>query len=837
MNYGKKNVAKRQREITSKAAMKKKRVGVRFFKSVLIFVLIMVVAGIAAGGLLFKGIIDDAPKITAEDVKPSAYTTTVYANDEKTVLDTFVGAGSNRVFTSIDNIPLDMQHAVVAIEDSRFYEHNGIDPKGIARALVKGLASGGLTEGASTITQQLIKNSIFPNFSQETRLESIKRKVQEQYLALQLEKQVSGKEEILEDYLNIINLGQNTLGVQAASKRYFGKDVSKLTLSECATIAAITQNPTRYNPITHPEENATRRQKVLDDMLEQGYITEKAYDKALKDDVYSRIEKQNSKYIEKITVSSYFVDEVSKQVIADLQEELGYSETQAYNAVYSGGLKIITTQDTQMQKICEEELNRSSNYPSTVEWGITCAITITHPDGTQSNYDHNGLKNYINKKYDETYGLTQSTESRANELVEEYIKSLMKEGDTVDKRVTLSAQPQASVVVMDQYTGCVKALVGGRGEKTESKSLNRATQSYRQPGSCFKILSTYVPALDTNGDTLATIIKDSPFRYDNGKYVSNWWGKGYRGGMTIRKCIEQSANVCTVKKFTEITPAVGYKYLTENFAMTTLDPTQDIVQAACLGGISNGVYNIEMTAAYASIANGGVYTEPILYTKIYDHDGNLLFEKTPETHVAMKETTAALMTNAMQDVIKYGTGTVARMSNMPVAGKTGTTTKSVDLWLSAYTPYLTCSVWTGYDDNKPMEGLSQSFHEVIWKKIMERIHDGYEKKDFEMPKEIEKKYICRSTGKLSSGKSCSSYAEYFAPGTAPTQSCPGHITKSDDKDDKKKDDTKTEDKKDNQSTAADDKNKSEDNGDSTATNTPTTSSDSTASQAGTDTNQ
>lgn len=795
MNYGKKNVARRQREITSKTAMKKKRAGVRLFKSMLLLLLVMVLAGIAAGGLLFKKIIDEAPKITADDVKPSAYTTTVYADDEKTVLDTFVGAGSNRVFISIDQIPQDMQDAVVAIEDSRFYEHNGIDPKGIARALVKGVLSGGLSEGASTITQQLIKNSIFPNFNQETKIESIKRKIQEQYLAMELEKKVD-KKEILEDYLNIINLGQNTLGVQAASKRYFAKDVSELTLSECATIAAITQNPTRYNPINNPDENATRREKVLDDMLEQGFITEAEHANALKDNVYSRIQTANAQYIDSIRVSSYFVDEVSKQVIEDLQEELGYSETQAYNAVYSGGLKIITTQDTKMQKICEQELRNSDNYPSKVEWGITCAITITKPDGTQKNYDHNGLKNFIYEKYGETYGLTQSTKARANRLVEEYIDSLTDKGDTVDKRVTLSAQPQASVVVMDQYTGHVKALVGGRGKKTESMSLNRATQSYRQPGSCFKILSTFVPALDTNGDTLATIIKDSPFKYDNGKLVNNWWESGYKGGMTIRKCIEQSANVCTVKKFTEITPAVGYKYLTENFALTTLDPTQDIVQAACLGGISKGVYNIEMTAAYAAIANGGVYTEPVLYTKIYDHDGNLLFEKTPETHVAMKETTAALITDAMQDVIKYGTGTVAKMSNMPVAGKTGTTTKSVDLWLSAYTPYLTCSVWTGYDDNKSMEGMSQSFHEVIWKKIMERIHKGYEKKEFQMPKDIEKKYICRSTGKLSSGRSCSSYAEYFAPGTAPTQSCPGHIVKTDPKDDEKTDDDKkTDDQK------------------------------------------
>lgn len=775
MNYGRKNVSARQKSITSKKAMKKKRVGVRLFKGFLVFVLLCAIAVGAGGVFAFKQIINEAPKITADDVRPSAYTTTVYADNGKSVLATFVNAGSNREYASIEEIPKEMQDAVIAIEDSRFREHNGIDLKGIARAVITGIANGGLSQGASTITQQLIKNSIFPNFNQETRLESVKRKIQEQYLALELEKMME-KDEILENYLNTINLGQNTLGVQAAANRYFGKDVSELTLSECATIAAITQNPTKYNPIHNPEDNAVRRQKVLDDMKEQGLISESQYNKAMKDDVYERIQDANTEYIDNISVTSYFVDEVAKQVIRDLQKELGYTETQAYNALYSGGLRIITTQNKKMQKICEQEINRASNYPSTVEWGISCAITIIHPDGSQNHYDHNGLKNFIYKKYDDPFGLTQSSKVRCEQLIEEYIDSLTEEGDEVLTKINLSPQPQASIVVMDQATGHVKAMVGGRGEKTESMSLNRATQSYRQPGSCFKVLSTFVPAIDTYGDTLATVIKDSPFKYDNGTKVNNWWG-GYKGNLTIRQSIERSANVCTVKKFTEITPALGYKYLTENFALTTLDATSDVVQAACLGGITNGVYNIEMTAAYAAIANGGVYNEPILYTHIYDHDGNLLYENVPKSHIAMKESTAALITDAMQDVIKgsNGTGGRAKLSKMPVAGKTGTTTKAVDLWLSAYTPYLTCSVWAGYDDNKSMEDMNQSFHMVIWKNVMERIHEKYEKKDFEMPKTIERRTVCKDTGLLASSDYCSRYTEYFAEGTAPKQSCPGHL--------------------------------------------------------------
>lgn len=775
MNYGKKSTSERRANVHSKTAMKKKRRGVRLFKSFLIICLVICGIGIAAGGILFKKIIDDTPQITADDLKPSAFTTTAYADDGTTPIGTFVDAGSNRVYTSIDNIPVYLQNAFIAVEDSRFWEHNGIDMKGIVRAAVVGVTSGDFSQGASTITQQLIKNSIFPNFIQETTWESIQRKIQEQYLAVQIEKQVD-KKVILENYLNTINLGQNTLGVQAASKRYFGKDVSELTLSECAVIAGVTKSPTYYNPITNPEANAERREKVLGDMLEQGLISQEEHDEALADNVYERIQKADVEYKESLTVNSYFIDEVAKQVVSDLCTELGYTETQAYNAVYSGGLSIITTQNIEMQEICEEEINNDENYPAKVQWGVSCAITITHEDGTQKHYDHNGLDNYVRNTYNKKQGNTFASKDEANQMIEEYIETLKtSENDTVLQRVTLSPQPQASIVVMDQYTGHVKAMVGGRGEKTESMSLNRATQSPRQPGSCFKILSTFVPALDTNGDTLSTVIEDSPFKYDNGTPVKNWWGSSYKGNMTIRECIKQSANVCTVKKFTEITPSLGYQYLTENFALTTLDSAQDIVQAACLGGISQGVYNIEMTAAYAAIANGGVYTEPILYTKILDHDGNVLYENTPDTHVAMKESTAALITDAMEDVITSGTGTRARLSNMPVAGKTGTTTDSKDLWLSAYTPYLTASVWTGFDEPQSMSKFNQSFHMVIWKKVMQRIHEDYEYKTFEIPNSLERKTVCSTTGKLASSEFCKSYSEYFAPGTAPSQSCSGHI--------------------------------------------------------------
>lgn len=785
MNYGRNNTSARRKKIQSRVMAKRKKARLHSLRVFLLVCLVLGIIVLGAGGILFVKIINDTPRITSDDLKPSAYTTTVYANDGETVTGTFVSAGSNRVFTTLDKIPQDLQNAFIAVEDSRFYKHKGIDVKGITRAFVKGIASGGkFSQGGSTITQQLIKNSVFPNFSQETQLQKVERKIQELYLAIQIEKIVE-KDEILENYLNTINMGQNTLGVQAASKRYFGKDVSELTLSESATLAAITKSPSGYNPITNAAANSKRREKVLKDMLAQEMINQEQYDAAIADTngVYERIQTANAAYQENLSVNSYFVDEVAKAVMKDLQSELGYSETQAHNAVYSGGLKIVSTQDLKMQTICDEEMNNEKNYPKQIDWTVTGAISIVQQNGTQRHFDSTTFGKYVAKKYKEKngkeleYPTTFSSKEKANEAVDEYIESLKKSpDDIVYSTIKLIPQPQATVVVMDQHNGYVKAMVGGRGEKTGNMSLNRATQSTRQPGSTFKILSTYVPALDMNNDTLATTILDAPYNYKTGekKPVNNWWS-GYKGNMTIRKCIEQSANVCTVKKYTEITSEVGMQYLTKNFSFTTLHATNDAGQATALGGLTNGVYNIELTAAYAAIANKGVYTEPILYTHIYDNNGSLLYENTAKTHTAMKDSTAALITSALEDVVKSGTGTAARLSKMTCAGKTGTTTDTRDLWFSGFTPYLTASVWSGYDDNQEISG-SSSYHKTIWKKIMQRIHDTnkYESVKFEMPKSVVKRTICTQTGLIASSDACSKRTEYFAEGTVPKKSCPGH---------------------------------------------------------------
>lgn len=780
MNYGKKGASRKDKHIASTGTLIRKKFTVIFCKALLVCFLALLVIGGCAGVGILKGIIDAAPNIDDIDPTPTGYLSVVL-DDAGNETATLVASGSNRVYVTLDEIPLDMQHAFVAIEDERFYEHNGIDIKGIIRAGLTGITSGHFSQGASTITQQLLKNNVFEGWTDESWSEKVERKIQEQYLAIQLTK-VKSKEWVLENYLNSINLGQNTLGVQAASRRYFGKDVSELTLSESAVIAGITKNPSRYNPVSYPEENAKRQKLVLKNMKEQGYITDKEYEDALADDVYSRIQQVNVEYAE-TDPNSYFVDALIDQVVQDLVEKKGYTDTQAYKAIYNGGLTIESTQNMAMQQICDEEANNPENYAGDVEYSFSYRLTVNKADGTTENYSEQTMLAYYQHS-NPNYSINFSSQEEAQAAIDAYKAEIMGEGDTIPEggeSVIFTLQPQAAMTIIDQSTGEVKAIVGGRGDKTGSRTLNRATDTTRQPGSTFKVLAAYAPALDTAGMTLATVQDDAPFTYANGTSLRNY-DDTYRGFTTLRYAITKSINVVTVKTLTDISPQVGYDYL-ENFGFTTLDQ-KDIVQSLALGGITNGVTNLELTAAYATIADGGTYTRPRFYTRILDHDGNVLLDNTAETHTVLKETTAWLLTDAMKDVVSVGTGGRAAFDGMAIAGKTGTTTKNRDALFAGFTPYYTCVVWCGYDDNSPQNKSGQTnTPKLLWRNVMERIHENLEYKDFTQPDGIVTATVCKKSGKLAVEGLCDCdprgsmvETEYFAAGTEPTEVCDHHIS-------------------------------------------------------------
>ena len=777
MNYGKNNLSRRKKNISSKKRMKKKRVGVRFFKALIICILLLGVIGVIGGCIFAKKIIDNSPAVSADDILPKGYTTNI-VDTNGTVIETLKDSDSNRVYKTYAEITANndfMPHAFVAIEDERFYEHDGIDLQGIIRAAFVGISNGfDFTEGASTLTQQLIKNNVFPDFvNEETFFDKVERKLQEQYLALQIEKEMN-KNEILEAYMNTINLGQGCLGVQTASTRYFNKDVADLTLSECAVIAAITQNPTKYDPVRNPDKNATRRETVLNNMLEQGYIDQAQYDEAIADPVYDRIQ-QTAVETEDNTPYSYFTDALIEDVIQDLIDQKGYTETQAYNQLYSGGLTITSTQDLSIQQICDEITSNPDYYPMT-EYGLEFALTIHRADGSVENYSKEHLKKYISDNIDSRNPLVFSSEEEALQAIEAYKGTLginTEAGDVVDENYSITLQPQVSFVLMDQKTGYVKAMVGGRGAKTGNRVLNRATtDSKRQPGSCFKILSTYGPGLDLGKITLASTVEDKPYKYENGQEVHNWNNR-YIGTTTVRNAIKLSINTCAVQTLTEVVgPAEGYEYVKNNFGITTLTE-DDMVQSLALGGITDGVCTLEMAAAFGSIANKGTYNEPVLYTQVLDHDGNVLIDNSaPATHQAVKESTAYLLTSAMETVVDEGTGRSAKLSNMATAGKTGSTNDYVDIWFCGFTPYYTATIWGGYDENKDMNGMS-TWQLKIWHDIMERVHEGLENKQFEVPSSVVERTICSKTGLLAvSG--CPAVTEYFDAETVAKEHCPGH---------------------------------------------------------------
>ncbi len=789
MNYGKKHTRKRAQELTSKGTMIRKKCNVIFLKVLLVCFFAVIVVGGCAGIGVFQGIIASAPSIEDIDATPTGYLTTVL-NCEGNQIATLVATGSNRKYVTIDEIPTHLQYAFVAIEDERFYEHNGIDITGIIRAGTRGIAKGfHFNEGASTITQQLLKNTVFVTLwaNESSFADKVERKIQEQYLALELEKTVS-KEWILENYLNVINLGQNTLGVGVASERYFGKDVSQLTLSESAVLAAITKSPTGYNPISHPEKNKQRQTLVLNNMLKQGYISQEEYDEAINDNVYDRIQIVNVN-IRNDNITSYFVDEMTNQIIEDFIEIKGYTETQAYKALYQSGLTIEATQDPRIQTICDQEVNNQENYPAEPKISFSYRLSIQSADGTVKNYSDQTMLSYY-RNADANYNIDFDTREEAQAAIDAYKAELMQPGDKViegSETVVFTLQPQAAMTIIDQSTGEVKAIVGGRGDKTASRTLNRAADTTRQPGSTFKIIAAYAAALDAGGMSLATVQDDAPYNYGTGEKgaVSNYDNR-YRGFTTLREAITSSINIVTVKTLAEIGPTLGYDYIT-NFGITTVGTDESGNETLALGGLTHGVTNLELTAAYAAIANQGTYIKPKFYKRILDHDGNVLIDNTaPESHSVLKETTAWLLTDAMQDVMTQGTGTLAYFgSSMTQAGKSGTTTKNRDALFAGYTPYYTCVVWGGFDDNIPQQGGQTSYPKKIWHNVMERIHEDLENKSFEKPDGIISVAVCRKSGKLAIDGVCSNdprgsmvITEYFAEGSEPTEYCDHHIRAS-----------------------------------------------------------
>ena len=684
---------KEQEPVIEKNEKKKKRHP--FLKALGIFLLIFLLAGVS----FVIYCVMKAPDISVLDARPQNYRSTVL-DDSGNVVLTLSGESSNRVYVSLDQVPDDLEHAFIAVEDSRFYEHHGIDLYGIARAFVKGVTTGDFSQGASTITQQLLKNNVFTDWTDEqTFLDKLERKIQEQYLAIRLENTVD-KSWILENYLNTINLGGGNWGVETAAKYYFGKDVSELDLAECACLAAITKNPTAYNPLKNPEKNAERRLIVLKDMLDQGYITVDEYNAAGAEDVYSEIQSVGGAS-DSTQITDYFQDALIYELIDDLESSTGCTEAEAWNKIYKGGLTIYSTESSLIQQTADSVINDDEYY--------------------------------IN-------------------------------------------DAQSSMVIIDNETGAVKALIGGRGEKTASLIYNRATTETRQPGSTIKVIGEYAAALDAGDITLATTFDDAPYTYSDGTAVVNSDGL-YKGETTVRDAIAESRNMVALKVFQQAGIDSVWNML-KKFGIDTLTDS-DKVEALALGGTSGGVTNLEMTAAYSALSRGGAYIKPYYYTKVVDHDGNTILEHDADETRVVKESTAKLLTSAMESVMTDGTGTDAAFSGQELAGKSGTTSNVTDAWFIGFSSYYTCGVWGGYDDRSSQE--SSSYTHSLWRAVMEQIHSPLGESTLDDADNMDSAKICIKSGKLAVDGVCDdtlqgdmTRTEYFASGTEPTEDCDIH---------------------------------------------------------------
>ena len=675
------------------------------------------------------------------------------SSGEWTMYHTLFLDSENRIWADLDQIPKDLQNAVVAIEDKRFYTHKGVDWHGTARAIFSTIF-GGSVQGGSTITQQLVKNVTGDNQN------TVKRKVMEIYRAQELEKRYE-KDEILEAYLNEVYFGYSCYGVVTASLKYFNKDVSELSLAECASLVAITNNPSLYDPLQTDwglENNRTRQLLVLGAMLEQEKIDQAAYDAAKEENVVfsngytilgGRVDVDTDKKddtdtdggdeqpedeTETATSSqSYFTDAVIEDVAAALVEKYGLTDStnpvtgkvttafdQGVNMVYGKGYKIYTTQNPDYQKIAEEVCTDTSNLPYT-------------------------------STYTNSYG-EKETE-----------------------------QLQVGMTIVDPYTGYVVAMVGGAGVKQYDRGWNWAT-SARQCGSAIKPISVYAPALDDGTINGASTIDDYPVMVLNGSvYPKNANGR-YKGLTPLHTAIARSTNTCAVRVVQEYGTSRSYDFMTNKLGFTTLT-SQDAQQVGNmgLGGLDRGVTTEEMAAAFAAFANEGIYTAPRTFIRVEDADGNVILENEAKASVAMKDTTAALMNSLLQEVINGGTGYEGRISGMHVAGKTGTTNNDQDRYFVGYTPYYSCAVWVGYVHNQRIVA-SGNPAASMWQKVMSRIHAELPDKDFFSCSGLTYVKVCADSGLLATD-SCAEdcrgsrvYSALVAADNAPSAYCNMHTS-------------------------------------------------------------
>lgn len=648
--------------------------------------------------------LDSKVDIELESMKLN-YSSVVYYLDEDGNEHEFerLYDSQNRTWVDLEDMPSYLKDAAIAIEDHRFMKHGGVDWTRTFQASINMFFKMRSDFGASTITQQLVKNLTGDN------QDSVKRKLQEIMRALYLEHH-HDKDTIIEMYLNTIYLGEGCYGVGTAAQAYYGKDVSELTLAESASLVGITNLPTYYNPYINPDNNKTRRVNILNRMYDLDMISRDECEAAKNEEIVFNTEKRKETATR---VQSYFVDQIIEDLIDDLVDECGYTESVAIRKIYSGGLKIYATVNPEIQRAMDRIFENDSIFP-----------------------------NYSGK-----------------------------------------VQPECSMILLDPQNGDILAMRGGRGKKTGSRILNRATQTKRPPGSSIKPLSVYAPAIEYGLITPFSVEDDAPITVlNNSEYPKNET-RSYSGRTTINNAVMQSINTISMRTLEKLSIERSYNFLSANLGITSLSKSGDKNLAPLsLGQLTNGVTALEMAAAYAPFANGGTYYEPRTYTKVLDSSGDVLLEKETTPTKAMSKKTASYMSYMLQNVVSDGTGTYAKLDRgMPAAAKTGTSNNDEDRWFVGYTPYYVGAAWFGYDKPKYIsKSLSPAL--TVWKRVMNEAHKDLPVKNFEKGEDFQYVNVCSASGLLPS-ESCALDARgsrvvagYFHKDDIPTETCNVHIS-------------------------------------------------------------
>ena len=656
---------------------------------------ILIPLAFLVGVILVIFIIAGAEKLDIDDLALDLTSAVCYIDEEGEIQEyEKVASTGNRYWVPLNKVPKNMQEAFISIEDERFRSHNGVDIKRTAKAVFQYIFDRNNAHGGSTITQQLIKNLT----GNDDR--SPVRKVQEMWMAFQLERKMS-KDQILELYVNTIYLAQGVNGVQTASKLYFDKDVSELSLAECASIAGITQTPALYDPFLNPENNKKKQELVLYKMLELGKITQEEHDAAVAEEL--NFKKGNMRV--SVPSQSYFTEQVITDAIAALVKQKGMSETVAKRKITNGGYKIISTLDPKIQSAINDVFSSESNFPKS----------------------------------------------------------------------PVSPAPQGAITVIDVHTGEIKGLYGGIGPKPGAYVLNRATGSYRQPGSSIKPLAVYAPAIDKGLITPQSIYTDKKVTY--GDWSPKNFYTGFKGDMTVRAAVQLSVNTIAVQIVDELGTDVSYDYLKNKFKLSNVTESDKVLGALGLGGLTTGTSVTDMAAAYSAFPNDGIYNSPITFTKIIDSTGKVILKNKSESSSAVSKSTAATMNDLLHGVVTSGTGTGANISGITIAGKTGTTDNNVDKWFVGYTADYCAAVWYGYDTQKPMNHVSGNPAVTAWKKVMQPVLKNISsnnKLDVTYQTNNKTVEICTISGLIPSDY-CRAHntvkAEQLAPSAIPTETC------------------------------------------------------------------